>query len=616
MTRWDCYKSRKRPNTFIGRRVNSTRGRGRAQGPNQQDTDEREAAKILERFVKTHISALKEEAAKAKRKRSADKAHSLKVMSVATDEQVGTLISLELLSATKPKKGERLATSTTSGLRLLGVVYQVQDGVLRLAVSSNQDFKSGKVLKLHVMPCCNMAAQRAMSEILSEDVYKEGKPAKRLRDVLLGRTLPSQGTERETLTFFDRGLNKSQQEAVRCGMDQHEVAVVHGPAGTGKTTTLVELIRQATSKGSRVMVCAPSHTAVDNLLQKVRAAGCRGLVRIGHPADISKAMTDLTLGALSATKAKSENEILKEANIVFGTLMGCSSKMSNLPPGHFALTLVDEGAQALEAWVWAVVKHSVKLVIAGDHCQLQPTVISNSPVVRATLSTSIMERLVGEPRNAPTIRMLTTQYRMADPILQWPNSTFYQGRLRSGPGVGGRALEDLPGVMPRRLPTKHQLLLIDTENTMAEEGGARPAHGKQQGSFDNPGEARISVDIVEQLAASGVKIKDVGIISFYSQQVDRIREKLAERGLQNALASTVDGFQGQEKEVIILSAVRSNKRKNIGFLREQKRLNVAITRAKRLMVIIADRRTLQGSELYKSLFQHIEEWGEVKTIRS
>jgi superfamily I DNA and/or RNA helicase len=261
-------------------------------------------------------------------------------------------------------------------------------------------------------------------------------------------------------------------------------------------------------------------------------------------------------------------------------------------------------------------RYTTKLVLAGDHLQLPPTVLSNNSKVKAVLGVSMMERLVKEFKGSSMVRMLDTQYRMAEPIMRWSSDTFYDGKLKAGPGIGIQTLSDrkLPGVRPATLITKKQLLLVDTKGKMRQKGSNAPVQNPLSASLQNPGEAKIVVKIVKQLSHSGVMPEQIGVISFYALQVDKIRQQLDANSFNNVKVNTVDGFQGQEKEVIILSTVRSNREKDIGFLKEKRRLNVAVTRAKRLLVMVADRQTLQNSKTYEAFFKHVQKNGEITCV--
>ena len=169
------------------------------------------------------------------------------------------------------------------------------------------------------------------------------------------------------------------------------------------------------------------------------------------------------------------------------------------------------------------VRYTSKLVLAGDHLQLPPTVLSNNAKVKAVLGVSMMERLVKEFKGSSMVRMLDTQYRMAEAIMRWPSDTFYDGRLKAGPGIGSQTLATLPGVRPALLITKKQLLLVDTKGKMRQKGSNAPVQNPLSASLQNPGEANTVVEIVKQLSHSGVMPDQIGVISFYALQVDKIR---------------------------------------------------------------------------------------------
>ena len=563
----------------------------------------------VEGFVRNQISYLRKESAAGNKMKGPKHIFKAKVLSSTLDEDLGRLVDFEVISSnSKPKKGARLVLWTNQTQSHRGIIYKASRCGFTLASTDTQTLSKGSTAHYYITPTNSLTAQKAMCEILNSSIYKSGEPAQRVRDVLLGRVEPTLRATPEPMEFFNKCLNESQRASIAGCMAQTELAVLHGPPGTGKSTTLVEIIRQALFTGGKALICAPSHAAVDSLLSKVKAAGCDGLARIGHPADVDKAHVRLTLQWLAREWDKSETLILSQAQAVFGTLTGCSTKVSSLPAQHFSISVLDEGGQALEANVWAIIPFTSKLVVAGDHLQLPPTVTSNSPKVKAALGLSLMERIVKEPKYNAIVRMLNVQYRMADPIMQWPNNTFYGGKLCAGPGVGHQSLAKLPGVKKDLLITTKQILLLDTAGKMKQKGRDSPIF---KGSLHNPGESVAVGDVINNLIRSGVRSTQIGVITFYALQVDTIKQHLSSNNLSSIKVSSVDGFQGQEKEVIILSAVRSNNKGIIGFLKEERRLNVAITRAKKLLVVVADKRTLQSDNTFNSLFSHIKRVGEV-----
>ena len=331
--------------------------------------------------------------------------------------------------------------------------------------------------------------------------------------------------------------------------------------------------------------------------------GADRVVRIGHWGNVQ--YREYTLPYMSRNGTDYQ-EILEEAEIVFGTLTGCggNNEMKNLPPGHFDLTVVDECGQALEAAVWAVVRFTSKLLLAGDHLQLPPFVLPTQPDVRAALSLSMMERLVTR-FDPPVVSLLETQYRMNYRIMAWSSHTFYEGKLKAAPSVEDRTLAQLPGVRDCKT-TRQEIRLVDTGGVMAEQKSTDP----RRSSKANPGEAGVILAEVRKLVTMGVKPENIGVITFYALQADILRHNIHYKhpGVE---IHTVDGFQGSEKEVILVSPVCSNTEGHLGFLKEHTRLNVAVTRAKRQLVIVADRKTVSGDYAWNSLMCYIEEKGHV-----
>ena len=231
--------------------------------------------------------------------------------------------------------------------------------------------------------------------------------------------------------------------------------------------------------------------------------------------------------------------------------------------------------------------------------------------MRRGLSESMMERLV-RVLDPPVVQMLDTQYRMNQEIMAWPSRQFYGGRLKAAAGVAARTVTSLPGV-ERSPTTDHRLVLVNTCGKMGQMKSRDPA----ESSISNPSEAAMVVSSVKQLVKSGVLPAHIGVISFYALQVELIQQKLSSmKLLEGVEVNTVDGFQGQEKEVIILSMVRSNPQKSIGFLKEHRRLNVAVTRARRMLVVIGDRNTFRADKVYNSFFSHMENCAAVINIKT
>ena len=463
-----------------------------------------------------------------------------------------------------------------------------------------------------------------------------------LRAVLLGETSPAFAAE-SAIEFLDATLNPTQQAAVRFALSAQDVAVVHGPPGTGKTTTIVELIRQAVRRGSKVLACAPSNMAVDNLLDKLLAHDDEA-VRLGHPARVTPALREHTLDLMvdnhpdlrqarklakkafglfrqagKYTRAKPEpgarqamrqegrallndarqleaqavERILNAADVVCATLTGLDSEM--LGQRAFDLVVIDEASQSTEPASWLPLLRCRRLVLAGDHCQLPPTILSDEAVHQG-LGISLMERVVAMHGDTVT-RRLDIQYRMHESIMQFPSAEFYEGVLIAHESVRQHRLCDLTGVTANEL-TNAPIRFIDTAGAdfteQVESAGA---------SRFNPKEAALACRKIQELLRAGVPANAIAVIAPYAAQVRLLREKLSVPGLE---IDSVDGFQGREKEAVIISLVRSNPEGEVGFLADVRRMNVAMTRARRLLLMIGDSATLSSHPFYERLLDHLQ----------
>ncbi|XP_077549705.1 DNA-binding protein SMUBP-2-like isoform X2 [Haemaphysalis longicornis] len=478
-----------------------------------------------------------------------------------------------------------------------------------------------------------------------------------LVEILFGTSSPTEAPalpSQQPVEFYNTKLDESQQEAVAFSLRQKELAVIHGPPGTGKTTTLVEVVLQCTRQGSKVLVCAPSNVAVDNLVERLSATPLK-IVRLGHPArllpgiarhsldailassddfgiigDIRKEIDDLVSTA-AQSKAKDKGyqtrgklgelrkelkererraigRILANAHVVLSTLTTASSDgpLRNLPESHFDVAVIDECSQALEVACWMALLRAPKCILAGDHLQLPPTIVSEA-AAKGGLEVTLMERVVR--RHGPvSVRMLSTQYRMHELIMRWPSQRLYGGRLRAHPSVAEHLLRDLPGVEDNE-DTALPLLLIDTAGCeMAE------LDTPDEESKGNEGEADLVAIHVERLVSSGVPASEIAVISPYNLQVELIRLRLSSRHPDLEVRS-VDGFQGREKEAVVMSFVRSNDTGSVGFLAEDRRVNVAVTRARRHLAVVCDSVTLSRHDFLKSLVDYLGEEGEVRSAR-
>jgi superfamily I DNA and/or RNA helicase len=445
-------------------------------------------------------------------------------------------------------------------------------------------------------------------------------------------------------------LNASQWDAVEFALAAREVAIVHGPPGTGKTTTVAEIIRQSVLRGQRVLACAPSNTAVDNLLEKLIALGVRA-VRIGHPARVHELLQQHTLdtcveldpgmkivremqkeaeqilakagkwtrakpapGAREDARAEARRlrddartyerqiiaSILDQAEVICAT--------TNFDPDvlgdrKFPLGVIDEACQSTEPGYWPVLLRTEKIVLAGDHCQLPPTVLSKKAADEG-FSLSMMERLTKTFGDSAT-RLLTVQYRMHQAIMQFSSERFYDGKLEAHSTVAQHRLHDLVSEIYACYP-EEPVTFVDTAGASWDEQIDLEGESKF-----NPKEGAWILDRVTELVESGLPQSNIAVIAPYSAQVRWLRDRCAWREIE---IDTVDGFQGREKEVILISLVRSNDRGEIGFLSDERRMNVAMTRAKRKLILIGDSATLARHPFYAALLEHFESAGGYHTI--
>jgi ATP-dependent RNA/DNA helicase IGHMBP2 len=470
----------------------------------------------------------------------------------------------------------------------------------------------------------------------------KGEAARRL-EALFGEREPAfaPGPETASIRWFDAELDPSQREAVAHALRAEHVALIHGPPGTGKTTAVVELIRQCVARGERIFACAPANVAVDNLAERLLRAGLR-IVRLGHPARVQAAVRDVSLAALvqdapeqkllrsvkreveqglrAVHRAKSRQDrfaarqevkarraelrqlegavqkgIVDAAEVVLATTTGAAGDWPGERPFH--RVVIDEAAQALEAACWIAVPRAGRLVLAGDHRQLPPT-IQSAEAAAGGLAHTLFERLMESPHGPLLGRMLTVQYRMHERIMAWPSAHLYGGRLSAAPSVRTHLLADLPDVATTEW-TGEPLCFVDTAGC-----GHDETPGDDDGSKANPGEAGLVVRVVGELRAAGVPAESIAVITPYNAQVQLLRERLGgEPGLE---VGTVDGLQGREKEAVVVSLVRSNEAGDVGFLAEVRRLNVALTRARRHLTVIGDSATLAHDRALLGLVEHLQ----------
>ena len=564
------------------------------------------------------------------------------------------ILSLSRRNPTEPLPWTRLQSGSPilltkqdggkEGMR--GVICDRQECYIQVALDEPPEFEGILRLDLSADETSNVRMRSALeqSRAAQKDRLAE------LRDILLG--VAGCGETQEISPPQEAGeLNESQRGAVLHCLASRDIAIIHGPPGTGKTTTVAELIRHTVERGERVLVTAPSNLAVDNLLEKLLQLG-QLPVRLGHPARVLPELRTRSLDLLVEdhhdtrqarklakeafglfrqagkwTRAKPDpnmrrdmrqearelladarkleaaavDSVLNQARIVCSTLTGLDPAV--LGRRVFDLAVIDEACQAVEPAAWIPLLRCRRLVLAGDHCQLPPTVLSPE-AMRGGLGVSLLERLAGLYGPA-IVRRLDVQYRMHEAIMAFSSEEFYDGTLVANDRVKRHLLADLPGVQRDSL-TEAPVEFIDTagagyDEEMEPDGESR----------FNRGEARIVVRRVKALIEHGLPPGDIGVIAPYSAQVRLLRELLPIAGLE---IDSVDGFQGREKECIVVSLVRSNAEGAIGFLADVRRTNVALTRARRKLIVIGDSATLASDPFYHRLFEHFERSGAYHTV--
>lgn len=466
-----------------------------------------------------------------------------------------------------------------------------------------------------------------------------GSDAARLGAVLFGVREP-EFAPKAPLRPLDPQLNGPQRQAVELALSARDVALIHGPPGTGKTRTLVEVIRQAVAQGQRVLATAASNTAVDNLAERLVEHQIK-LVRLGHPARISATMEAHTMDAwlersgvfkmtaswardaatLRRKAARSQDKaqrrqfyreasditrdvrdqiqrqqqrVLGQVQVICATAAG--SDISMLEEESFDLVVLDEATQAPTPVALVPLSRAPRVVMAGDPHQLPPTVI-DMEAAREGLQRTLFEELA--PLRPEAVQMLTIQHRMHEDLMRFPSQSMYQGRLEASPAVARQTLEDLG--IPTDSLRPGPLVFIDTAGRGWEE-----ERRQDDPSTSNPGQAQRTSAEVLRLLGRGVPAQDIAVITPYHAQVRLLRELLRQPLAQGLDLGTVDSFQGREKEVILVDLVRSNERGELGFLQDTRRMNVALTRARRLLIVIGDSATIGAHPFYADFLAEVE----------
>ena len=479
---------------------------------------------------------------------------------------------------------------------------------------------------------------KTMFAALREVAEAKGNRTARLREVLLGK---APALRRETGPVRFPWLNASQEKAVNQVLCAKEVAVVHGPPGTGKTTTLVEAVYETLHRENQVMVSAQSNTAVDWIAEKLVDRGIP-VLRIGNPTRVNDKMlaftyerrfeahsdypelwqirktiremtgrlrksgredrerlhNQLTKLRVRATglEIRIDTELFTEARVIACTLVGAASRV--LERKRFSSLFIDEAAQAIEAACWIAISRADRVILAGDHCQLPPT-IKCIEAARGGLGRTLLEKVV--LHKPETVSLLKIQYRMHEDIMRFPSRWFYHDELEAAPEVKYR------GILDFDTPVSW----IDTSELDLQEKAVAEGTGRL-----NTGEAELLVrELKNYMERIGIRRIlgehiDFGVISPYRAQVHYLRHLLKKEPFfrpcrRLITVHTVDGFQGQERDVIMISLVRANEKGQIGFLRDLRRMNVAITRARMKLLILGEAVTLTRHPFYRELYEYI-----------
>jgi ATP-dependent RNA/DNA helicase IGHMBP2 len=473
-----------------------------------------------------------------------------------------------------------------------------------------------------------------MKKVLNE--LPQHKPLYALFEQLHGpasQLEQSSQKQNAALQFHNKRLNESQQQAVRAVIDNPQITIVHGPPGTGKTTTIVEAIRQLVDQGEKVLVSAPSNTAVDNVAKGLIQHNLN-VLRVGNTSKVDEMIFSHTPeGRLANSKQQKEIKQLKiraedfrkmalkykrsfgkaereqrnllfkevkniraeikklqhyneerlfeEAQVIAGTPIGLYD--AGLQQYRFHTLVIDEAGQCIEPLAWCIFPFASKIVLAGDHWQLPPTVLSREAALLG-FNRSILELAIDR---VPVVFLLNTQYRMRAAIAGFSSHYFYENRLLTAAHLQNQGIH---------------ITFIDTAGS-----GYNEKHGPDGVSLQNEGE----LDITRQLIQNeNLDPSRTAFISPYSGQVTAAKEVLP----QKMRSSTIDSFQGQENENIIVSLVRSNDEGEIGFLKDYRRMNVAITRAKEQLFVIGDSATIGGDPFFNAFLGYVEQHGTYRTV--
>lgn len=527
-----------------------------------------------------------------------------------------------------------------------GVINYVRDNQMVITLNSDDlpDWMEDGLLGIDVM--FDEMTYREMELALKKVMKAENSRLAELREIMLGQAKIT--FDKNLPLASPEHLNKSQVDSMQHALSCNDIGVIHGPPGTGKTTTLVQAIIETVKTENQVLVCTPSNASIDLLVDKLAEKELR-VVRIGHPARVTEQTLSKTLDAqianhsnykelrmmrkkmeqlrsmaskfkrnfgykekeerrllrqeANAMKADADvlefyiiNDILQKSEVIACTLVGASHP--TLRGKKYKTVFIDEAAQALEPACWIPIIRAERVIFAGDHFQLPPT-IKSLEAAKNGLATTLFEKSISKHPDAA--RMLATQYRMHEDIMSFPSAYFYNNKLIAHESVRHHQL-------PNQLP----ISFIDTAGC-----GYNEQQDIETLSRFNKEEAQLVIRSIENLVEE-VGIEEwaqqnytIGIITPYSSQVETLLQLAERSGILSEIASqisinTVDAFQGQERDVIAISFVRSNDKGEIGFLSDIRRTNVAITRARKKLIMIGDSATLASHSFYNDLLNYVQ----------
>ena len=592
------------------------------------------------RFMKSYYNSLNQLAVEVCRTTDTDIEHNFEF------GRPVVFFTCEASETSLTSKTSETSKGHLSYFKFTGVVSFVDGDRMVVTVADNAhiiDLQNAE--NLGVQLSFDETSYRLMMEALDRAIRGKGRLGY-LRDLFYSKQ------KAETYTFQPMHfpyLNPTQEQAVNDVLRAKDVAIVHGPPGTGKTTTLVEAIRETLMRESQVLVCAQSNMAVDWISEKLVDRGIN-VLRIGNPTRVNdkmlsftyerrfeahpdypqlwalrKAIRDLRshrkrgdekyhqkLESLKSRATELEirinSELFGEARVIASTLVGSANRL--LDGQKYNTLFIDEAAQALEAACWIPMRRVGRIVLAGDHCQLPPTVKSIA-ALKAGLGKTLMERIVETHPEAVTL--LKTQYRMNDDIMRFSSNYFYNGQVESAPDVRFRGILDLDTPMEWIDTSEYS---ENSENADDSELSFKEEFVGESYGRINKAEGLLTLHVLQSYFERIGKQRllderiDVGLISPYRAQVQYLRRLLMKREYfkpfrRQISVNTVDGFQGQERDVIVISLVRSNDEGQIGFLRDLRRMNVAITRARMKVIILGNRKTLTRHPFYRQLWKYI-----------